>query len=240
MPSSNIEVTHPSAGTNWSGRAMDSGRGQWAFMDASSRMPWFVAVFGRDAVVTSLQTMAVSYEFGRGTLIKLAQLQATQVDGCTINPAKFCTNCGVASWQHHMKFHTPYYWQWMLPSSDYYLSRGLSLECWPNMLDFPRTTNVHQRIDKYGDFDGDGFVEYLSRSKVRNQGPSVNFPLIRKPGRETRVAAIAHWVQLCVDLRLCYLWVSIAFFFWRRPTVRSTPFSIRPLPIVLPTRRRRL
>jgi len=38
-----------------------------SFMDASSRMPWFVAVFGRDAVVTSLQTMAVSYEFGRGT-----------------------------------------------------------------------------------------------------------------------------------------------------------------------------
>jgi len=29
-------------------------------------MPWFVAVFG-DSIIASLQAMAVSYEFGRGT-----------------------------------------------------------------------------------------------------------------------------------------------------------------------------
>jgi len=96
-------------------------------MDASSRDAMVFAVFGRDAVVTSLQTMAVSYEFGRGTLIKLAQLQATQVDDWHDAQQNFART---AAWQlaQHMKF--PHLTGtvdatilWLLPSRD------LSLEC---------------------------------------------------------------------------------------------------------------
>ena len=43
-------------------------------------IPWFVAVFGRDSMIASLQTMAVEREFARGAIIRLAQLQATEVD----------------------------------------------------------------------------------------------------------------------------------------------------------------
>lgn len=55
----------------------DNGHHFW--MPAAG-IPWFVAVFGRDSVVTSLQTLAVSPEFARGTLVRLAQLQATEID----------------------------------------------------------------------------------------------------------------------------------------------------------------
>jgi GH15 family glucan-1,4-alpha-glucosidase len=40
---------------------------------------WFMDVFGRDSIIASLQTMAVYHEFARGTLVRLAQLQATEL-----------------------------------------------------------------------------------------------------------------------------------------------------------------
>jgi len=48
-------------------------------LDASSRNAVVCCRLGRDSIIASLQAMAVSYEFGRGTLVKLA-LQATEVD----------------------------------------------------------------------------------------------------------------------------------------------------------------
>ncbi len=63
----------------------ENGRSFW--MPAG--MPWFVAVFWRNSIITSLQTMVASYEFGRGTLVKLAQLQALEVDDwCDAQPGK--------------------------------------------------------------------------------------------------------------------------------------------------------
>jgi N-terminal domain of (some) glycogen debranching enzymes len=43
-------------------------------------IPWFVAVFGRDPLIASLQTMSVAPNLAQGTLIKLAQLQATETN----------------------------------------------------------------------------------------------------------------------------------------------------------------
>jgi len=43
-------------------------------------LPWFVALFGRDTLIVSLQTMIVYPEFAAGTLEVLAQYQATERD----------------------------------------------------------------------------------------------------------------------------------------------------------------
>ena len=43
-------------------------------------VPWFVAVFGRDSLIASLQNMVVFPDFARGTLQRLADLQATELD----------------------------------------------------------------------------------------------------------------------------------------------------------------
>src|ERR1043166_8835758 len=40
-------------------------------------VPWFVAIFGRDSLIASLQNMIVHAGFARGALEKLAELQAT-------------------------------------------------------------------------------------------------------------------------------------------------------------------
>jgi len=43
-------------------------------------MPWFMTVFGRDTVITCLQTFLFGSELARGALRELASLQATEVD----------------------------------------------------------------------------------------------------------------------------------------------------------------
>lgn len=53
----------------------DNGHNFW--MPAAG-IPWFVAVFGRDSIIATLQTMALYHEFARGTLVQLSQLQGNR------------------------------------------------------------------------------------------------------------------------------------------------------------------
>lgn len=151
-------------------------KGQTFWMPAAG-IPWFVAVFGRDSIIASLQTMAVDYEFGRGTLVKLAQLQATEIDDWRdAQPGKILHEIrqGELAQLHEIP-HTPYYGTveatilWIITLAEAY--------CWNadhNLLNACRVPleRALAWIDRYGDFDGDGFVEYLTRSKdgLRNQG----------------------------------------------------------------------
>ncbi len=178
LRSSNIEVTqtYQQALIDLGALRIQVEDNECSWMPAAG-MPWFVAVFGRDAVVTSLQTMAVSYEFGRGTLIKLAQLQAAQVDDWhDAQPGKILHELRRGELAQLDEIpHTPYYGTvdatilWIITLAEAYRWNADS-----NMLDLARAPLecALAWIDKYGDFDGDGFVEYLSRSQagVRNQG----------------------------------------------------------------------
>ncbi len=151
-------------------------KGHHFWMPAAG-IPWFVAVFGRDSVIASLQTMAVYHQFAHGTLLRLAQLQATEVDDWRdAQPGKM---------PHELRFdeltqlrqlpYTPYYGTvdttilWIITLAEAYRWNGSI-----GMLDECRTplSKALAWIDKYGDFDNDGFVEYLTRSSVglRNQG----------------------------------------------------------------------
>jgi glycogen debranching enzyme len=149
---------------------------QTSWMPAAG-IPWFVAVFGRDSIIASLQTMAVNDEFGRGTLVKLAQLQATEVDDWRdAQPGKILHELrqGELAQLHEIP-HTPYYGTveatilWIVTLAEAYNWNADS-----SLLDDCRVPleRALAWIDQYGDFDGDGFVEYLTRSKdgMRNQG----------------------------------------------------------------------
>ncbi len=152
----------------------DNGHPSWMPV---AGIPWFVSVFGRDSIVTSLQTMSVSYDFARGTLVKLAELQATEVDDWRdAQPGKILHELRQGELaQLHETPHTPYYGTvdttilWIISLAEAYHWNADS-----KMLDNCRAPfeRALAWIDKYGDFDGDGFVEYLSRSKggVQNQG----------------------------------------------------------------------
>ncbi len=132
-------------------------------------VPWFVSVFGRDALITSLQALHVSYKFAEGSLRALAILQATETDdNRDMQPGKI---------QHELRRgelaelglipHTPYYgthdatplfiltvastWDWHANLSEINLLR-------------PHVEAALSWVDKEGDMDGDGLQEYATRS----------------------------------------------------------------------------
>src|SRR5262249_58388937 len=49
-------------------------------MLTAAGVPWFVAAFGRDSLIASLQNIIVFPDFPRSTLQPLADLQATELD----------------------------------------------------------------------------------------------------------------------------------------------------------------
>jgi glycogen debranching enzyme len=74
-------------------------------------VPWFVAIFGRDSLIVSLQNMLVFPGFARGALKKLAELQATERDDWRdAEPGKIPHELRRGELAHLHKIpHTPYY-----------------------------------------------------------------------------------------------------------------------------------
>ena len=130
-------------------------------------MPWFMTVFGRDTLITCLQTMLFGPELASNALRVLAALQATE-DDPTIDaePGKIVHEVrhgkGADAWfprYYGSVDATPLYlvllsevWRW---TGDGALVRDLRE---PAM-------RALRWIDEFGDLDGDGFVEYKRRSE---------------------------------------------------------------------------
>ncbi len=147
------------------------------FWMPAAGIPWFVAVFGRDSVTVSLQTMMVYPEFAHGTLIKLAQLQAKEVDDWRdAQPGKMLHELRQDELTQEGQLpYKPYYGTidttilWIITLAEAYCwsgDRAILTECRDAF------EQALMWIDKFGDFDSDGFVEYQTRSSVglQNQG----------------------------------------------------------------------
>jgi glycogen debranching enzyme len=136
-------------------------------------MPWFMTVFGRDTAITSLQTLLLGPEIAIGAIEALTDLQA-QVEDPTIDaePGKIvhevregrCAETWFPRYYGSVDS-TPLYlvllaetWRWTDDASFAQRMRG------PALL-------ALEWIDRYGDRDGDGFVEYsrLVDSGLANQ-----------------------------------------------------------------------
>jgi glycogen debranching enzyme len=129
-------------------------------------MPWFMTVFGRDTAITSLQSLLLGPEPAIGALEALAELQAKTVDPeIDAEPGKIVHEVrhGRAAEFWFPRYYgsidsTPLFlvllaetWRW---TDDAVLVRRLRE---PAML-------ALDWIDRYGDLDGDGFVEYARRA----------------------------------------------------------------------------
>ena len=125
-------------------------------------VPWFVAAFGRDSLIASLQNIIVFPDFARGTLQRLADLQATELDPYRdAEPGKIPHELRQEELAHFRRIpHTPYY-----GTGDATILYIIALhEAWKWLGDdllFPRHKDAALRclewIDRYGDRDGDGF-----------------------------------------------------------------------------------
>jgi glycogen debranching enzyme len=140
-------------------------------------IPWYATIFGRDSLIVALQTMAVNPGLGVGTLHSLARLQAAVTDDWRdAQPGKMPHEIRFGELAHFGKApHTPYYGS--ADSTPLYLITLHETWLWTGdraLLEGYRDTAERclEWIDRYGDLDGDGFQEYLTRSTqgLENQG----------------------------------------------------------------------
>jgi glycogen debranching enzyme len=130
-------------------------------------MPWFMTVFGRDTIVTCLQTLLFGPELARTALTALAELQATEDDpDIDAEPGKIVHEVrhGKAADEWFATYYgtldaTPLYlillsevWRW---TDDAALVRDLK----------GPALRALEWIERYGDRDGDGFLEYERRTE---------------------------------------------------------------------------
>ena len=151
-------------------------------------LPWFVAPFGRDSLIVSLQNILIYPEFARGALEILGSQQAKDDDPYRdAEPGKIFHELRYGELAHFKLVpHTPYYGTadatplylitlhaaWRATGDKGLLERHL-----------PTAEGCLAWIDKYGDRDGDGFQEYQTRSSAgyenmgwKDSGDAVMYP----------------------------------------------------------------
>jgi glycogen debranching enzyme len=129
-------------------------------------MPWFMTVFGRDTLITCLQTMLFGPELARSALRELAALQATEDDPSRdADPGKIVHE--VRRGKCAKKWFDRYYGT--ADATPLFLV--LLSETWRWTDDAALVNELREPalaalrwIDEYGDRDGDGFVEYARRT----------------------------------------------------------------------------
>jgi glycogen debranching enzyme len=134
-------------------------------------LPWFMALFGRDSLITSYQALPFVPELASSTLQVLAACQGKVVDDYREEePGKIL---------HELRFgeltafrerpHSPYYGS--ADSTPLFLVLLDEYERWTGDCALVRELEASARaalnwIDRYGDRDGDGYVEYQRKTEA--------------------------------------------------------------------------
>ena len=163
-----------------------AGTDHMVFVPAAG-LPWFMAPFGRDSLIVSLQNILIYPEFARGALDVLGRWQAKERDDYRdAEPGKIMHELRYGELAHFKLIpHTPYYGTadatplylitlhaaWRATGDRALLERHLDT-----------AEGCLSWIDDWGDRDGDGFQEYQTRSPVgyenmswKDAGDSMNY-----------------------------------------------------------------
>lgn len=141
-------------------------------------IPWYSVPFGRDSLITGLQTLMFKPSIARGTLRYLAEHQGTRVDewrdeepGKILHEMRTGEMASLGEIPHTPYFGTadatPLFVMLFVEAMRWTGDEQLYSDLLPNVM------RALEWIDTYGDLDGDGYVEYKSKSRwggLRNQG----------------------------------------------------------------------
>ena len=147
-----------------------AGTDHMVFLPAAG-LPWFMAPFGRDSLIVSIQNILVYPEFARGSLDVLGRWQSkVRDDFRDAEPGKIMHELRYGELAHFKLIpHTPYFGT--ADATPLYLitlhaawratgDRSLLVSYLPN------AEAALEWIDQYGDRDGDMLQEYQTRSPV--------------------------------------------------------------------------
>jgi glycogen debranching enzyme len=133
-------------------------------------LPWFMTMFGRDSIFTSLQTLPFTSELAATTLLALAERQGTRIDDFRDeDPGRIL---------HEMRYgemtafeerpHSPYYGA--ADATPLYVVLLDEYERWTGDAKLVRDLEHAARaalnwIDEYADLQGNGYVSYQRRNE---------------------------------------------------------------------------
>ena len=132
-------------------------------------LPWFMALFGRDSLITAYQGLPFQPHLARTTLEALTHWQASEDDAFRdAEPGKILheLRLGVLTMLGERP-HSPYYGTH--DATPLFLILLDEYERWAGDHDFvrglrPAAMRALEWIERYGDRDGDGYLEYQTRS----------------------------------------------------------------------------
>jgi glycogen debranching enzyme len=133
-------------------------------------LPWFMTMFGRDSIFTSLQVLPFTQELAATTLHELGLRQGTRIDDFRDeDPGRIL---------HEMRYgemtafeerpHSPYYGS--ADATPLYVVLLDEYERWTGDLDLVRELEFEARaalnwIDEYADLQGNGYISYQRRNE---------------------------------------------------------------------------
>ncbi|HET6915548.1 MAG TPA: glycogen debranching N-terminal domain-containing protein [Acidimicrobiales bacterium] len=138
--------------------------------------PWFMALFGRDSLLASYMSLIVDPGLAIGVAQTLARLQGVRVDAATeeqpgriLHEVRFTSETGDGE-TGHIYYGTA-------DATPLFVVLVGELSRWgvsPSVIDglLPHVDRALEWIERYGDRDGDGYVEYrrLTPEGLLNQG----------------------------------------------------------------------
>ena len=140
-------------------------------------VPWFVALFGRDSIITALQTLAYDLSIAEHTIRLLAKYQGKELNPWREEePGKILHELRVGEMAHLGEIpHTPYYGTvdatplWLVLVGKHATWSGET-----RLFDElrPQIEAALNWIEQYGNADGDGYVKYDCKIEkgLANQG----------------------------------------------------------------------
>lgn len=163
-------------------------------------LPWFMALFGRDSLLTSYQALPYLPALARGTLRALAASQAEEFDDFRdAEPGKILHELRHGELAHFLQRpQSPYYGS--VDATPLFLVLLDEYERWTGDVDTVRELEPHARaalrwLEEYADLDDDGFLEYSTRNPATglvNQGWKDSWNAIVHP--DGQVASRPHAV----------------------------------------------